>query len=81
MHDWMFNDVPARRIDRLLERKEMFYLMTHSSYFIYGYMIEDHSDSQRGNPRPTLHWLLFSISSKGSFCMQDSPCRTGWNEE
>ena len=24
-----------------LERKEMFYLMTHSSHFIYGYMVSD----------------------------------------
>ena len=25
----------------LLERKEMFYLMTHSTHFIYGYMASD----------------------------------------
>ena len=46
-------------------RKEMFYLTTHSTHFIYGYMasnmVEDHSDSERGN------LLLFFISSKGSF--------------
>ena len=29
-------------------------------------MIEDHSDSERGNPLPP-HGLLFPISSKGSF--------------
>ena len=32
-------------------RKEMFYLTTHSTHFIYGYMasdIKDHSDSERG---------------------------------
>ena len=47
-------------------RKEMFYLTTHSTHFIYGYMVKDHSDSERGNPlRP--HRLLFLISSKGSF--------------
>ena len=45
-------------------RKEMFYLTTHSTHFIYGYkgvrhMVKDHSDSEKGNP------LL--ISSKGSF--------------
>ena len=33
----------------------MFYLMTHSTHFIYGYMVtyiwqRDHSDSKRGNP-------------------------------
>ena len=31
-----------------------------------GYMVEDHSDSERGNPLPPLR-LLFPISSKGSF--------------
>ena len=48
----------------------MFYLMTHSTHFIYGYMasdmVKDHSDSERGNPLPP-HGLLFSIDSKGSF--------------
>ena len=46
----------------------MFYLMSHSTHFIYHYMasdmVKDHSDSKRGNP---LHGLFFSISSKGSF--------------
>ena len=32
-------------------RKKMFYLMTHSTHFIYGYitlhMVKDHSDSER----------------------------------
>ena len=31
------------------------------------HMVNDHSDSERGNPLPPLHRLLFSISSKGSF--------------
>ena len=44
----------------------MFYLTTHSTHFIYGYMASDHSDSERGNPLPP-HGLLFSIDSKGSF--------------
>ena len=52
-------------------RKEMFYLTTHSTHFIYGYvasdiMVKDHSDSERGNPLPP-HGLLFPISKKGSF--------------
>ena len=53
-------------------RKEMFYLTTHSTHFIYGYMasdiimVKDHSDSERRNPLPP-HRLLFPISSKGSF--------------
>ena len=47
-------------------RKEMFYLTTHSTHFIYGYMASDYSDSERGNPLPS-HGLLFTISSKGYF--------------
>ena len=47
-------------------RKEMFYLTTHSTHFIYGYMVKDHSDSEKGNPLPP-HRLLFPISIKGSF--------------
>ena len=47
-------------------RKEMFYLTTHSTHFIYGYMASDHSDSEKGNPLPP-HGLLFPINSKGSF--------------
>ena len=45
----------------------MFYLTTHSTHFIYGYMasdmVKDHSDSERGNPLPP-HGLLFSINSE-----------------
>ena len=53
------------------ERKEFFYLMTHSTRFslrLYGvrHIVNDHSDSERGNPLPP-HGLLFPISSKGSF--------------
>ena len=44
-------------------KEEMFYLTTHSSQFIYGYMASDmvknHSDSERGNPLPS-HGLLLS---------------------
>ena len=47
-------------------REGMFYLTTHSTHFIYSYMVKDHSDSERGNPLPP-HRLLFLISSKGSF--------------
>ena len=53
-------------------REGMFYLTTHSTHFIYGYMasdiiiVKDQSDSERGNPLPP-HGLLFPISSKGSF--------------
>ena len=41
--------------------REMFYLTTHSTHFIYGYMasdmVKDHSDSEKGNPLPP-HMLL-----------------------
>ena len=53
-------------------RKEMFYLTTYSTNFVYGYtasdiiMVKDQSDSERGN-RLSPHGLLFPISSKGSF--------------
>ena len=50
--------------------REMFYLTTHSTHFIYGYMasdmVKDHSDSEKGNPLSP-HRLLLSINSKGSF--------------
>ena len=49
--------------------KEMLYLTTHSTHFIYGvgHMVKDHSDSERENPLPP-HRLLFPISSK-VFCL------------
>ena len=53
-------------------RKEMFYLTTHSTHFIYGYMASDiimvkyHTDSERGN-QLLPHGPLFPINSKGSF--------------
>ena len=47
-------------------RKEMFYLTMHLTHFIYGYMVKDHSDSERGNLLLP-YGLLFPISSKGNF--------------
>ena len=50
-------------------RKEMFYLIPHSTHFIFGYsvehMVKDNSNSKRGNLLPPHHGLLFPISSKG----------------
>ena len=50
--------------------REMFYLTTHSTHFIYGYMasdmVKDHSDSEKGNPLPPYR-LLLSINNKGYF--------------
>ena len=52
---------------QIVRRKEMFYLTTHSTHFILrlygvGYMVKDHSVSERGNPLPP-HGLLFPINS------------------
>ena len=50
-------------------RKEMFYLTTHSTHFIYGYMASDILSTiqiVRGNPLPS-HGLLFPINSRGYF--------------
>ena len=61
-----------------------------------GYMVKNHSDSERGNLLPLLHGLLFPISSKGYFYMKSSHRKdstyharrllhqswsTGWNEQ
>ena len=46
-------------------RKEMFYLMTHSTHFIYDYMVSD-MVKERVNLLPP-HGLLFLIRIKGSF--------------
>ena len=63
------------RYSNIKGRKEMFYLTTHSTHFIYGYMaswhmVKDHSDSEWGNPLPP-HGLLFPINSKGFFYMHN----------
>ena len=62
---WCLNWYPVT-----IRRNEMFYLMTHSTHFIYGFMasdmVKDHSVSERRNPLPP-HRLLFPISSKDSF--------------
>ena len=36
-----FMDMPKRRMLYYKGRKEMFYFMTHSTHFIYGYMVSD----------------------------------------
>ena len=59
-------DAGTRQCAQIEGRKEMFYLTTHSKHFIYGYMVKDHSDSEKGNPLLP-HRLLLSINSKGSF--------------
>ena len=44
----------------------MFYLTVYSTHFIYGYIVKDHSDSEKGNPLLS-NGLFFLINSKGSF--------------
>ena len=59
--------------DHLARRKEGSVLFNDALNTFYlwlygrGHMVEDHSDSERGNPLPPLHGLLFPISSKGYF--------------
>ena len=40
---------------------------THFRLYVVRHMVKFHSDSERGNPLPLLHEILFSISSKGAF--------------
>ena len=53
-------------------RKEMFYLPTHSTHFIYCYMasdmVKDHSDSEKGNPLPPHMVKDHSDSEKETHC-------------
>ena len=48
----------------------IFYLSVHLTPFMLiciQHIVKDYSESERGNPLPPLHGLLFLISSKGSF--------------
>ena len=60
-------------INKKKEGNVTFYLKTHSAHFIYGYiygvgrMVKDYSGSERGNPLPLLHGLLFLIHRKVFF--------------
>ena len=47
-----------------LSLSEWYFTICHILF--YGYMVKDHSDSERGNPLLP-HGLLFQINSKGSF--------------
>ena len=72
---WCRGGIAPNQVIARSGRKEMFYLKTHSTHFIYGYMVKDHSDSERGNPLPP-HELLFLINSKGSFICTDRIAHT-----
>ena len=58
-------------------KKEMFYLMIHSTHFIYNYLVKDHSDIEKRKPLITFHGLFFLISSNAFLYApshrQDSP--------
>ena len=61
--------------DKLMKERNVLF-KTHSTRFMYGYTVEEHSDSERGNPLPPIG-LLFPISSKGSFiCTYHDLCYT-----
>ena len=57
---WKGHDFPYEFVNG---RKEIFYLTTHSTHFIYGlygvrHMVKDHLDSETGNPLPP-HRLFY----------------------
>ena len=68
---WWAKPLGTRLFLIKIGRKEMFYLITHSTHFIYGYvvswhMVKNHGDGQWKLAAP-LHGLLFLISIKNSF--------------
>ena len=62
-----------------MSKEDMFYLMTHLTHFIYGYMISDvamdNRENERRNPLSPLQWLL-PISSKD--CTYYGLCYTSY---
>ena len=64
--------VRVKVIELRIGMKEMFYLMTHSTHFIYDYMVSDmvKDHSVRGHPLLPLYGLFILIISKGSFIQQ-----------
>ena len=59
----------------IIDRKEMFYLMMHSTHFIYGFYgvrhtVKDHSGQWEQKPAATTTWATLSDSSKGYFLSQ-----------
>ena len=60
--------------DQKGKKERNVYLMTHSTHFIYGYMVSDiwlkTTVGKGGNLLLLLHGLLFPISSKESFIGQ-----------
>ena len=70
----------------LLGRKECLFNDALNTFYLrlygVGYMVKKtHSDSERVNPLPPLHGLLFPINSKGYFLCTIPQDSTGWNEK
>ena len=81
----------------LLKKGRKCFIYRHTQHILIqlygvGHMVKDHSGSERGNPLPPLHGLLFLIRNKGSFITtiphtsHHIPCplihqswSTGWN--
>ena len=56
----------------LIRKEGNVYLMMHSTHLILrlygvGHIVKDHSVSEKGNPLPPVHGLLFLINRKSSF--------------
>ena len=60
----------------LYGRKEMFYLTTHSTLFIYGYMVKDHSGRKEGNVlfNDALDTFYLWLYVKGPFRKEGRKC-------
>ena len=76
---------------RISEGRNMFYLTTHSTHFIYGYMasdirVKDHTDRERGNCfRLTARVLLYASPQQTGLHIRRpllyQSWSTGWNEK
>ena len=66
----LFNDAPNTFYDEGRKEGNISFNDALNTFYLrlYGvrHMVDDHSDSERGNPLPP-HGLLFPINSKGSF--------------
>ena len=66
------------RHNHLQGKEEMLYLTTHSVHFIFDYMASDiwlrvTQKTERGNPLPTRHGLIFFIYAPSHRGQSDDP--------
>ena len=61
VHNNNCHEIGMEVTEPLEGKKEMFYLTTHTTHFIYSYMVKDHSDSEKGNPLPPHRLLICTI--------------------